>query len=342
MRSDEIREEKMNRQIKVSIIIAIYKSEKYIRKCIDSVLQQTYENIEIILVDDGSPDDCPRICDEYAKSDPRIVVLHKKNGGACEARNEGLKKVTGDYISIIDGDDWLEVDYVEYLLNIITITNADMAMTDHIFTTRDREQVESDTIEEWTNEEAAIAIIYPRIAIGPWNKLYSTSLIKDNHIDFSVPWSGEGLYFSCMAAQHSKKVAVGHRKVYNYRLNNIESGLTRYRVEMGINALQNIKNIEEVSIVRTRKFMNAINWHIWKNYNYVLFLIIATDSKQENQALLCDCKRNIRKMLPSVLMKSEIGKKAKIKTIIKGIIPEHIAKKEFAQAQRDLANDKFE
>lgn len=121
--------------IKVTIIVAIYKSEKFLDKLIQSIINQTYKNLEIILVDDGSPDNSGQICDKYALVDQRIRVIHKKNGGACEARNTGLKETNGEYVSIIDGDDWLELDYVEYLMKLIQMTKAEIAMTDKIFTT---------------------------------------------------------------------------------------------------------------------------------------------------------------------------------------------------------------
>ena len=90
---------------KVTIIVAIYKSEKFLDKMIKSIIAQTYTNLEIILIDDGSPDNSGKICDMYAKTDDRIIVIHKENGGACEARNVGLKQATGEYVTIIDGDD---------------------------------------------------------------------------------------------------------------------------------------------------------------------------------------------------------------------------------------------
>lgn len=96
-----------------SIIVPIYNVEKYLKRCIDSLINQTYKNIEIILVDDGSTDDCPQICDNYAVKDNRIKVIHKKNGGLSEARNFGLEKATGEYIFFIDSDDWLNTKTVE-------------------------------------------------------------------------------------------------------------------------------------------------------------------------------------------------------------------------------------
>lgn len=98
--------------LKFSVIVPIYKVEKYIRECIESVMNQTYSNWELILVDDGSPDKCPEICDEYAVKDNRVIVCHKENAGLPAARNSGIKLVTGDYFMHLDGDDFWDTDYL--------------------------------------------------------------------------------------------------------------------------------------------------------------------------------------------------------------------------------------
>ena len=121
----------------VSIIVPLYKSERYLPKLLNSILEQTYTNLEVILVDDGSPDDSGIIADEYKKKDNRISVIHKQNGGCCEARNAGLDIATGYYLMFADGDDWLEPDCVEYLVKIAEENNCEMSTTDAIFTTRD-------------------------------------------------------------------------------------------------------------------------------------------------------------------------------------------------------------
>ena len=112
--------------IKVSINVPVYNVEKYLEKCLDSIVKQTYENIEIILVDDGPPDDCPRICDEWAKKDQRIKVIHKENGGLSDARNAGMKVMAGVYVSYIDSDDWIAQDMYQKMINAIKKNNADI------------------------------------------------------------------------------------------------------------------------------------------------------------------------------------------------------------------------
>ena len=114
----------------VSIIVPIYNIEGYIRECIDSILAQTYPDFELILVDDGSPDNCGRICDEYAEKDVRIKVIHKENGGLTSARNAGLSVAKGDWIMHVDGDDWIEPDMIESLIEAAKATEADLVFGD--------------------------------------------------------------------------------------------------------------------------------------------------------------------------------------------------------------------
>ena len=111
----------------ISVIIPVYNVERFLRQCVDSVLTQTYTNLEIILVDDGSPDGCGRICDEYVKKDKRVKVIHKQNGGLSDARNAGMDIATGEYLLFIDSDDWIENDTIELLYGNMSRSNADIS-----------------------------------------------------------------------------------------------------------------------------------------------------------------------------------------------------------------------
>lgn len=326
---------------KVSMIVAIYKSEAFLPKLLETIINQTWRNLEIILVDDGSPDNSGKICDDYALKDERIVVIHKENGGACAARNEGLATASGEYIVIIDGDDWLELDFIEYLMNLIHMSNADMALTDNIFTTRNRKQTENDHFETWSAEDATAAILYPKMEVGPWNKIYKTKLLRDNNITFSRPWSGEGLYFASTAAQHSNCVGVGHKKIYNYRLNNENSGLTNYNVQMGLNAFDNIMYISDNLVIRTQKTEAAVRHHIWKNYGYLLFLIVATNSIKEYKDKFYDCKKNIRKLLPDVMRESDYDLITKIKLTLHALFPVYFARRTVKKQKKAFAKDRM-
>lgn len=115
-------------QIKVSVIVPIYNVERYLRKCIDSIINQSYRNLEIILVDDGSPDNCGKICDEYSTRDMRVKVIHKTNGGLSDARNAGMRIASGDYFAFVDSDDWIEPQMFERLVNNSIIFEADISV----------------------------------------------------------------------------------------------------------------------------------------------------------------------------------------------------------------------
>jgi len=112
----------------ISIIVPVYNVEQYLQRCLESIINQTYKNLEIILVDDGSPDNCPQICDDYAAKDNRIMVIHKKNGGLSDARNAGLDICKGKFISFVDSDDWIDTNYIKTLFDLLTETKTDIAI----------------------------------------------------------------------------------------------------------------------------------------------------------------------------------------------------------------------
>ena len=326
---------------KVSIVVAIYKSEKFLDKLIKSIIAQTYKNIEVFLVDDGSPDRSGEICDKYVAQDDRLHVIHKKNGGACEARNVGMEHCTGKYLAIIDGDDWLAPDYVEYLVKLIKMSGVDMSMTDQIFTTRDQVQNKEDSIKMLTSEEATCLLVC-KLPIGPWNKLYKLDLIRKNNLSFSVPWSGEGLYFTVMASQYSRKSAMGHRKIYNYRLNNAGSGLTHYNVEMGTNALWNIKHTGSCLIHTNQKTTDAINWHIWKNHYFILTLIVGSQTEEENKELEKECIAYLKQNIWKVFFRCDVGKRERLRMLAIAANPLGMARREIKKKNEALAKDTME
>ena len=310
----------------VSIIVPVYKSEMFLEKCIDSILSQTYKNIELILVNDGSPDNSGKICDRYAKEDNRVIVIHKENGGTCSARNVGLENVNGEYLMFVDGDDWLALDCIEYLVRILKEEDADMSMTDCVFTTRNLQQNSNDWVRKLTSEQALCEILYVKTPVGPWNKLYSTKVIKENELTFSVPWFGEGLWFSSMAAQYSHAVAYGHRKIYVYRKNNPNSGTTVRNVQHGLNSLNNIEYIKDRLIVKTNATENAADWHIWKNNFNLIMFIIGANARNEYRKEYITSLRNVRSMMPHVLIASDVCLKRKVEILGLSLFPRSAAR----------------
>lgn len=311
---------------KVSVIVPVYKSELFLDKLIQSIQEQTYLNLEIILVDDGSPDRSGYICDLYAKNDPRIKVIHKENGGTCEARNYGLQATTGYYIFFADGDDWLYPNCIEYLVTLAEANDAEMSMTDSVFTTSNLRQNKKDLVKILSPEEAACFILYVNTPVGPWNKLYTAEVIKKNNISFSVPWFGEGLYFSVMNAQLSNRVAMGHQKVYVYRKNNGNSGTTERKVQNGINSLNNIVYIKERLVFRTKHTINACNWHIWKNhYNLIMYIVGSREQKQYKDIYKYS-KKYVKMHGFKSILASKVSAKQKIYNVLIWLFPVLVAK----------------
>lgn len=169
---------------KISIIIPVYKVEKYLDRCVESVVNQTYENIEIILVDDGSPDNCPAICDEWAKKDSRIKVIHKQNAGVSAARNSGMKIAAGEYIGFVDSDDYIEPEMFEKLAAGISQSRADLAVCGFI---KYEKPVSAEKDFDCTAEDSKVMLFGCDYYEGYiWNKLYSAKVIKENGIRFDI------------------------------------------------------------------------------------------------------------------------------------------------------------
>lgn len=306
---------------KVSIIVPLYKSELFLHKLVDSVLNQTYKNVELILVDDESPDNSGLIADHYAAKDERVKVIHQKNMGCCGARNTGLKNISGEYLMFADGDDWMELDCVEYLVKIMENNNCQMAMTDSVFTSFDTKANVMDCVRVCSSEEACASILYADIPIGPWNKIYTTSIIKEKGLCFDVPWFGEGLYFSVMASQYSNSVAVGHKRIYHYCLDNPNSGTTLKNVEHAKNAYRNIHFIKDSLVVRTPKTLAAATWHIVNNDLMVLNYIYNSANPEMYKDWINKCIVEYRSLFWSVVRDSHESYKKKIFYIIVSLSP---------------------
>ena len=169
---------------KISVIVPVYKVEKYLARCVDSIINQTYKNLEIILVDDGSPDGCGKICDEYAERDSRIKVIHKENGGLSSARNAGLDIATGDYIGFVDSDDFIDLDMYSLLYEMIK--NGDVEITG----VNGQSFVEEEHLKPWvvgreklikemSGEDAVKGLLLRTFISSVCSKLFSAKLFEN-------------------------------------------------------------------------------------------------------------------------------------------------------------------
>ena len=221
----------------ISIIVPVYQVEGYLRECIDSLINQTYENIEILLIDDGSTDKSGEICDEYAKKDNRIRVIHQSNKGLSGARNTGLKIAGGEYIAFVDSDDIVSYIYVETLFRIlkenmadisvcgyIKSDNANIALLDDAQAVLKTEYIEAQKLlRQWHGK-------YKKIETVVWNKLYKREILinGENSIIFPEGKIHEDIYVSHLMVANAKSIVITDEKLYLYRMR--KSSITKAKI----------------------------------------------------------------------------------------------------------------
>lgn len=267
---------------KVSIIVPVYNVEKYLDECITSIINQSYKNIEIILVDDGSTDNSGKILDKFEKKDERIKVVHKENGGVSSAKNVGIELSTGEYITFVDSDDYIMDDYIEYLLNLIIINDAEISLSKAIFDNYNMNQTKKDKIDIFSSEKALVDIMTYNINVAVWDKMYKTSIIKENDIKFFENiFMGEGFNFNVCAFQKASKIAIGHRKIYFYRRDNNESATTKFKIEKWENAILAIETMKKNISNANSKVLKAWKFANWRTHVDAFTLLCITQNEKK-------------------------------------------------------------
>ena len=235
----------------ISVIVPVYNGEKYIKECVDSLINQSYENVEIVIVNDGSTDSTKEIiCSNYKKY-RNIVIVEKKNSGVSDSRNIGIKLAKGKFITFVDSDDTVEPEFVNYLYNLAMENDSQVALTrfpNKITNKYEKVLVSEnkDTIKNVSGDQAARDMLYYKIVISSWNKLYDLNFIKENHILFdSHLFYGEGFDFVINCFLHAEKVSIGSLKYYNYRVDNASSVMTCFRPQLVYGSLDAQKEIRK-------------------------------------------------------------------------------------------------
>jgi len=208
---------------KISVIVPVYNVEKYLKQCIDSILQQTYKNLEIILVDDGSTDSSGNICDEYREKEQRIKVIHKSNGGLSDARNCGLNIATGDYISFIDSDDFISKYFYEIVMEVFCKSDVEIVAIqrgESFWDSKDNKigfaKNSADYIyNECSSKDALKLMLYQKIATGAPFKVCKRELFKN--IRFPIGYYYEDVATTYKYFLKAKRVAIIDAKLYGYR-----------------------------------------------------------------------------------------------------------------------------
>lgn len=269
----------------VSVIVPVYNVEKYLSRCIDSILAQSFSDFELILIDDGSRDNSGKICDEYASKDTRIIVIHKINQGVSAARNDGLDNARGKYISFVDSDDYINPDYLEQMVAALESDNADLAICDiSLIAKGEFHEVINCKFPEGVNllgrDEVLKNIVqYSSNGYSPlWNKLYKREVIEQHHLRIPLNLSfGEDLIFNISYFKVSSYIRFINVPLYNYVAS--EFGLyNKYRPDYISDCmlcrrlmLEELKEYEFYDPGFTRlnkKFMSDIVRHISQIYKH--------------------------------------------------------------------------
>ena len=207
---------------KISVIVPVYKVEKYLKRCVDSIINQTYRNLEIILVDDGSPDSCPAMCDKFAEKDSRIIVIHKENGGLSDARNAGLDIAKGEYFGFVDSDDYISPIMYETLLNRILSDKSELAVCEYVrvYDSDEREKSEK-TLQEthkrcYSPDEFISELFLQRSGayVVAWSKLYRREIFSTLRFPFGKQHEDEFIIHRVIA--QCQKISYAEDTLYYY------------------------------------------------------------------------------------------------------------------------------
>ncbi len=260
----------MEEQPLISVIVPVYKVEQYLDKCVESIVNQTYRNLEIILVDDGSPDNCPAMCDGWAKRDYRIKVIHKANGGLSDARNAGIAVALGEFIGFVDSDDWIEKSFFECLHKAIIRTGADVAECATAFDAEDgkllriRKEASASLLER---EEALCRLVLEDgVYQTVWNKLYKREIVRE--VAFISRKCNEDEFWTYQVFDRGKRLAIVEDTLYHYLQRGtsiIGIGYNLQRLD-GLEArfqrMEYLQKYDELAKLTCQQFMLDCMWHL--------------------------------------------------------------------------------
>lgn len=290
---DNDMERALNAREKVSVIVPVYNVERYIGRCVESLMQQDFENIQIILVDDGSPDKSFEIISELAKQDKRIIVIQQKNSGVSAARNRGIEASDGDYLMFVDGDDYVDKNYVSYFVNLLHSKNCDIGFDlnnyqiDGCLSRDDCFEVSAEKAIEW--------IYSGEIFVAVWNKIYSAKLLKNSNIKFNEEiWYGEGMLFNVECLQSVEKVAIGGKAVYHQTFNP-DSAMRKFNLESQFCGIRSLDLQKAIWKKKNIDIERAWEFHKYCFNRSIIDGLVRAGMVRDNLTVYRDCVRALRK-----------------------------------------------
>ncbi len=311
----------------VSVIVPVYNTEQYIRDCILSIVKQDYENLEIIIVDDGSTDSSFQIMQNLEQEYQEILhVYHINNSGVSAARNFGIEHSHGEYIFFVDADDYLDKDCISYYYKLIHHNQADVSIVPqpnkfHESGSENAKKAYNHSTKCISGKDATKEMLYYKIVISSWGKLFSRALIDKFQIRFNEKLVyGEGFLFTIQYFYHAKKVAIGYKPVYNYRLSNSNSVMTNYKKRLVEDSIASQKLIRRELANNKQEFQTALDYAYWHTcFDCLNTIIGAKASKIDPNTFNMLRKEVQRKAI--VGLNSPISKSEKLKSMLYLIAP---------------------
>lgn len=291
----------------ISVVVPVYNVEKYLNRCVESIKNQTYENLEIILVDDGSPDKCPKLCDDFKKNDKRIKVIHKKNGGLSDARNRGIDIAKGKYITFIDSDDYVKKEYVELLYHTLKKFNSDISICSHSVEYENGSIIDkSCNIEKaYSKEEALENMMYGKnIDTSSWGKLFKIELF--NKIRFPINRLFEDSATTYLLFDLAEKISYSGKSMYFYEIRNdsiTSSNFNSKKMDLIISTKEMYSFIER----KYPKLIKAAKRRLM--YSYLSTLTQMIKSKNVDKNLKNNVYTYIKKNRKEILSDNNIPKR---------------------------------
>ena len=280
----------------ISVIVPVYNVEKYLSQCISSIVNQTYQNLEIILIDDGSPDHCPEICDKWEHLDGRITVIHQSNCGGGQARNRALDIARGEFIAFVDSDDYIAPTMYEFLFGLF---RDDIDIVECGFHTVYDENAEFDNIadpfemKEFNAEEAVMENIRNRILRQLiWNKLYRRNTIDD--VRFPQGSKIDDEFWTYRVLANARKLVYTNKRLYAYRQQE-NSVMHSLNTEKRFQALEAKKQRHEYICTKMTKLESDSLYDIWFTCLYQKQIILKTDGKEKCHIIWDILKKTIQK-----------------------------------------------
>lgn len=284
---------------KISVVVPIYKVEKYLNECINSLVNQTYDNLEIILVDDGSPDNCPIICDEWAEKDDRIIVIHKPNGGLSDARNCGIKKATGEFITFVDSDDYVELNAYEIAIENLINQNADVFVFGRYYLYGNKKEKDNKMKVNITmnNIEALDKMnTFNYFDVAAWDKVYKRNLFDD--LEYPIGKLSEDWYTTYKVIDRAKKIIYNSTPLYVYR-QRANSITHSDNVKINEEPILASKEVMEFICIKYPKIeLNAITRYVYAIVGvYNNYIMYKKNDKTKIKELLTIISNNYKKII---------------------------------------------